>query len=128
VRDFDGTVWYVTNGSVTELGNLSQGWSVAVIDVPIAHGADLEHAKTVLRETVEQLQADEAWTDRVMPDSPVVGVEVITATAITIRTRVHAVHGQQWAVARELRARSIMALEQAGVPMPFSGPGTEPAQ
>ena len=48
VRDFDGTVWYVTNGSVTELGNRSQGWSVAVVDVPVGHGADLEHAKAVL--------------------------------------------------------------------------------
>ena len=39
MRDFDGTVWYVTNGSVTELGNRSQGWSVAVVDAP----PDLSH-------------------------------------------------------------------------------------
>jgi moderate conductance mechanosensitive channel len=125
IRDFDGTVWYVANGSVTELGNLSQGWSVAVADVPIAHGADLEHAKSVLRDTVEHLQSDEAWTARVMPDAPVIGVELITSTAVTIRIRLHTVHGQQWAVARELRARAVTSLEEAGVPLPFSGPGVE---
>lgn len=124
MRDFDGTVWYVTNGSVTELGNLSQGWSVAVADVPIAHGADLEHAKAVLLESVATIQNDDVWANRVMPDAPIVGVELITSTAVTMRIRLHTVHGQQWAVARELRTRAIMALEEAGVPLPFSGPGT----
>ena len=54
IRDVDGTVWYVANGSVTELGNRSQGWSVAVVDVPVAHSADLEQAKEVLMQTVSR--------------------------------------------------------------------------
>jgi small-conductance mechanosensitive channel len=123
IRDFDGTVWYVTNGSVTELGNRSQGWSVAVVDVPVAHSSDLEHAKEVLTQTVTGLQADSRWTNRIMPDEPIVGVESITATAVTIRIRLHTVHEQQVAVARELRVRAVKDLEAAGIQMPFSPPG-----
>jgi small conductance mechanosensitive channel len=119
IRDFDGTVWYVTNGSVTELGNQSQGWSVAVVDVPMAHNSDLEHAKAILTQTVLDLQQDERWTKRIMPDEPVVGVESITPNAVTMRIRVHTVHEQQVTVARELRVRAVKALEAAGVQMPF---------
>jgi moderate conductance mechanosensitive channel len=118
VRDFDGTVWYVTNGSVTELGNRSQGWSVAVVDVPVGHGADLEQAKSVLVTTVTELQQDGVWAGRIMPDDPVVGVESITATAVTIRIRLHTVHEQQVSVARELRVRAVKALEAASIPLP----------
>jgi small-conductance mechanosensitive channel len=128
VRDFDGTVWYVTNGSVTELGNRSQGWSVAVVDVPVGHGADLEQAKSVLVSTVTELQQEDLWASRIMPDEPVVGVESIAATAVTIRIRLHTVHEQQVAVARELRVRAVKALEAANIPLPYPPPNppTEP--
>lgn len=122
VRDYDGTVWYVTNGSVTELGNRSQGWSVAVVDVPVGHGADLEQVKAVLLHTVEELQRDDPWANRVMPDDPIVGVESITAASVTIRIRLHTVHDQQVPVARELRVRAVKALGAAGIPMSFTGP------
>ena len=45
LRDVEGTLWYVTNGSVTELGNRSQGWSLAVVDVPVGYGADLARSR-----------------------------------------------------------------------------------
>jgi small-conductance mechanosensitive channel len=122
IRDFDGTVWYVANGSVTELGNRSQGWSVAVVDVPVAHNSDLELAKEVLLQTVIELQQDERWTDRLMPDEPIVGVESIAASAVTMRIRLHTVHEQQVSVARELRVRSVKALDAAGVQMPSATP------
>ena len=120
IRDFDGTVWYVANGSVTELGNRSQGWSVAVVDVPVAASADLEQAKEVLSQAAAELQQDERWTNRIMPEEPIVGVESITATGVTMRIRLHTVHEQQVSVARELRVRSIKALETAGIQMPFA--------
>ena len=122
VRDFDGTIWYVTNGSVAELGNQSQGWSVAVVDIPVAHGADLEQAKQVLASTVEALQHDADWENKIMPDHPVIGVESVTALSVTIRVRLHTVHEQQIGVGRELRARAVKALEAAGLSMPQPGP------
>lgn len=121
VRDFDGTIWYVTNGSVTELGNQSQGWSVAVVDIPIAHGSDLEQAKQVLASVVDALQHDPDWENRIMPDPPIIGVESITAMSVTIRIRLHTVHEQQVAVGRELRAQAVKALERAGLSMALPG-------
>ncbi len=122
VRDFDGTIWYVTNGSVTELGNQSQGWSVAVVDIPVSHGTDLEQAKQVLASTVSDMQHDHAWEAKIMPDAPVIGVESVTAMSVTIRIRLHTVHEQQVGVGRELRARAVASLETAGISMALPGP------
>ena len=62
LRDVNGTVWYVRNGEILRVGNKSQGFAVAVVDVPVAHGTDVaeasEAAARVAQERVEQ------------PDSP----------------------------------------------------------
>ena len=44
MRDVNGTVWYVRNGEILRVGNKSQGFAVAVVDLPVAHGADLAEA------------------------------------------------------------------------------------
>src|SRR5205823_474157 len=44
LRDFAGTVWYVRNGEVQRVGNSSQGFAVAVVDVPVGYSADVNTA------------------------------------------------------------------------------------
>jgi moderate conductance mechanosensitive channel len=41
LRDLNGTLWYVRNGEILRVGNKSQGFAVAVVDVPVAHGTDV---------------------------------------------------------------------------------------
>jgi small conductance mechanosensitive channel len=118
IRDFDGTIWYVTNGSVTELGNLSQGWSLAVVDVPVGYGADLDLVKRELLTVATSMQSDEEWRAKILPDDVTVAAEIVTPLAVTFRIRVHTVANQQWVVGRELRVRALTALDQAGVPSP----------
>jgi small conductance mechanosensitive channel len=72
-------------------------------------------------DTALEMQQDDAWASRIMPDEPIVGVESITATAVTIRIRIHTVHEQQYLVARELRIRAVRALDAAGISMPNQG-------
>src|SRR5690606_39304763 len=44
IRDLNGTVWYVRNGEILRVGNFSQGYAVAVVDLPIAHTSDVRQA------------------------------------------------------------------------------------
>ena len=50
LRDVDGVVWHVPNGEITRVGNKSQQWSRAVVDVPVACDADIGAATDVIRE------------------------------------------------------------------------------
>lgn len=122
LRDVEGTLWYVANGSVTVVGNHSQGWSVAVVDIPVPYGADLERVHEVLGGTAMSMQSDDEWSQRVLDDEVQVAAESMTALAVTFRIRMHTRAGQQLAVGRELRIRALSALEAAGVPTP-SGTG-----
>lgn len=122
LRDAEGTLWYVTNGSIMQLGNRSQGWSLAVVDVPVGFGTDLAEVKDVLTQTAVALQIDPEWSSRVMNDSPQVAVESMTPLGVSVRIRLHTMHDQQLVVARELRVRAVEALKAAGVAAPVAPP------
>ena len=55
LRDGNGVVWYVRNGEIIRVGNRSQGWSTAIVDLPVAYTEDVERVQAILREA---LQAD----------------------------------------------------------------------
>jgi hypothetical protein len=50
LRDVNGTVWHVANGEIVRVGNKSQNWSRAVVDVVVRPEADIDRACALLDE------------------------------------------------------------------------------
>lgn len=115
LRDVEGVVWYVPNGVIQRVGNKSQQWARAVLDIPVGQGSDLDRAQAVIADTARALAADDAWRDRILDEPEVWGVESLTLDLVTIRLAVKTAPGEQWRVARELRARVKLALDAAGI-------------
>ncbi len=120
LRDVDGTVWYFPNGEILRVGNKSQGWARAVVDVGVAYGSDIALVRRVLGEVAEELYADEEFRDLVLDEPEVWGVEQLSAEAVVVRVVLKTQPLQQWTVAREFRQRAKVALEAAGVEAPFA--------
>ena len=49
LRDVNGTVWYVRNGEILRVGNQSQNWARAVLDVTVPYREDVAQVRSVLR-------------------------------------------------------------------------------
>src|SRR4051812_16634477 len=58
LRDVDGVVWHIPNGTILRVGNKSQQWSRAVVDVPVAFQADIAAATDVIRDVTQQVWHD----------------------------------------------------------------------
>ena len=114
LRDASGTVWYVRNGEVLTLGNVSQGFSTSVIDIPIAVCQDPERAKEVLRAAVVPMAEEEPWSDVLLEAPDILGVGAVTATEITLQIRIKTGPNQQAAPTRAVRERAVLALAEAG--------------
>ncbi len=123
IRDMSGMVWYVRNGEIVNVGNLSQGHSTGLIDIPVAYDADANRAIAVLREVVAEVDADETWKPNLIEAPNVVGVDSITGGTMTLRIVVKSPPNQQYAVSREIRERAQIALVKAGIPGPKVIPG-----
>ncbi|GAA2154895.1 small conductance mechanosensitive channel [Humibacillus xanthopallidus] len=118
LRDGNGMTWYVRNGEIIRIGNRTQGWSTALVDVAIAYDEDVEKATAVIREVVEAMPEDDAWKAILLEKPNVVGVESISAGAITIRIVAKTVANEQIGVQREMRERIKRAFDAAGVRSP----------
>ncbi len=115
VRDVEGVVWHVPNGEIHRVGNKSQQWSRAVVDVPIAASADSERAREVIAHAAAVLANDPAFAPRILDAPEVLGIESFTLDSVTIRLVVKTAPSEQWRIARELRARIKTALDEAGI-------------
>jgi small conductance mechanosensitive channel len=118
LRDANGMTWYVRNGEIVRIGNRTQGWSTAQVDVAIAYDQDVEKAMAVIRDVVEIMDEDDAWKGVLLEKPNVVGVESISAGAITIRIVAKTVANEQFGLQREMRERIKRALDAAGVRSP----------
>lgn len=119
LRALNGTVWHVPNGEVRRVGNLSQLWSVAVIDVDVAYDTDIAAARRIIEETARAVCADEAFAASIIEQPTVLGVESLGADGITIRLTVKVEPGTQWALQRAVREGLKTAFDSAGVEIPF---------
>ncbi|MEU4252144.1 mechanosensitive ion channel family protein [Amycolatopsis sp. NPDC026612] len=119
LRDVKGTVWYVRNGEVLRVGNSSQGFAVAVVDVPLGYTTDVERATAVLSDAAAAATEGDALKDNILEPFEVLGVESVTAEGIQLRLTVKVRPGKQWAVQRALRAQLLAALEEAGFDPPL---------
>ena len=124
VRDIKGTVWYVRNGEILRVGNQSQGYAVAVIDLPVAHNADMEQVTELAGRTASEVVTREDLADHVLDAPEVLGVERITSEGVVLRVTVRVQPGQQWAVQRALNAAITAAYDDAGIERPYTGTPT----
>jgi small conductance mechanosensitive channel len=121
-RDVDGTVWHVPNGEIRLVGNRSQQWSRAVLDIAVAHTADVKRATALLLEVAQGLRDDESWRDDLLGEPELWGIESIDATGITLRAVVKTKPAAHVRVTRELRARVRDAFEREQIPVPGHPP------
>ena len=119
LRGIDGTVWHVPNGEVQRVGNKSQLWSVALVDVDVAYDADLAAARAAIVARAGEVCARDEWAGSVIEEPTLLGVEALGADGITIRLTVKTEPGTQWALQRALREEIKSALDDAGVEIPF---------
>jgi moderate conductance mechanosensitive channel len=115
VRDVEGTLWFVPNGQMQRVGNKSQQWSRAVLDLSFAPTTSLDRAREVIETVGRELREAPEWHQRIPTDPEVWGIEALAGDHVVVRVVVRTVPLAQWDVAREFRARLKTAFEGAGL-------------
>ena len=119
LRDIKGVVWHIPNGMIERIGNKSQQWSTALLDVEVAYATDVEYACEVIKRTAVEVWKSEPWSDLILEEPEVWGVENLGADGVVIRMNVKTKPSEQWKIARHLRARIKTAFDEAGIEIPF---------
>jgi small conductance mechanosensitive channel len=118
LRSADGTVWFVPNGEIRQVGNTSMGWARAVVDILVDYDNDVTEVLELMREEADRFAADPDWSEHVLDAPDVWGVQELGREGITVRTMLQVVPGQQHPATRALRARILTRLRAAGINLP----------
>lgn len=125
LRDPNGVTWYVRNGEIIRIGNRSQGWSTAIVDLSVAYDEDIERAKGIIQQVVDDLRGSSPWDEKIL-EPPATGVESMAGGVVTIRVIAKTVAQEHFSVQRELRERIKLAFDRAGVRSPAVLPAVPP--
>jgi small conductance mechanosensitive channel len=115
LRDVNGVVWYMRNGEISRIGNQSQNWARAILDVPVAYDEDVDKVRELLKQASSAMAAEGPWNEIVLAEPDVWGITALSGEAVVIRVVVKTAPGKQAEVSRELRERVKKEFDRAGV-------------
>ena len=114
-------MWYVRNGEVIRVGNMSQNWSRTVLDVTVDYDEDLARVRRVLEEVAHDLWLDPDFEGLVIEEPSVWGVESLTFEGVVVRVTLKTAPMEQWAVARAMRERIKTRFNAEGIDLAHVG-------
>ncbi|WP_062517835.1 mechanosensitive ion channel family protein [Demequina gelatinilytica] len=122
LRSLDGTVWYVPNGEITRVGNMTRLWSRALIEVRFAYDTDIEAARRAMIDAVEAARGShKRIAAAILGDAEVAGVESLEYNAVMLRLLVQVNPATQWDVQREVRMHLRRILAERGIELAVPG-------
>ncbi|WP_420594711.1 mechanosensitive ion channel family protein [Deinococcus sp.] len=119
LRALDGTVHIIPNGQINTVSVSSKDWSRVVAVVDVSYAANVNTALRVLEEVCEGLYRDEAWHHNFLEAPELHGVTNLAADGVTLRALFKVLPKTQFALGREFNRRVKIAMDQAGIEIPF---------
>lgn len=115
LRGDGGEIWYIRNGEVKRIANMSQGWATATVEVPVGYHEDLGRVEALILAASEEMAKDDPWTEQLWEPVKVLGVDSLGPDTVVVKVAAKTMPGKATPVARELRRRIKAALDENGI-------------
>jgi small conductance mechanosensitive channel len=125
IRDVNGVLWHIRNGTISQAGNESQGWARAIVDFPVTYDRDIPRVRRLMTATAADMWQEPDWHGIILEKPEVWGVQELSTDEIVVRLAARTAPQRQWEVARELRQRMKIALDAAGNDEQAPGSGSD---
>ncbi|NOX22466.1 MAG: mechanosensitive ion channel family protein [Actinobacteria bacterium] len=119
LRDLDGNVHYVPNGSIGVASNYTQEYSQVVIDVGFGYGEDVDTVIPIIQDELDRFAADEAWTEAFIDPPEILGVQSLGDSSVTVRCLLRVTPEYRWSSRREFLRRIKARFDAEGIEIPF---------
>lgn len=122
LRALDGTVWYIPNGEITRVGNMTRMWSRVMLEVRFAYDTDVEVARQAMIDAVTAAsERDESIAAAILDEPEVAGIESLEYNAVMLRLLCQTTPAMQWAVQREVRLEMRRIFAERGIRLAVPG-------
>jgi moderate conductance mechanosensitive channel len=125
LRGPDGSMWFVPNGEIRKLSNLTRGWAQVSVDAVVPARTDVDTVLNAARAAGDDLASSEEFAGDLIRPPEVLGIVATDAETITARISARVPAGRRDAVERALRGELARRLRDEGV---FAGVETDPGR
>jgi Small-conductance mechanosensitive channel len=119
LRDYDGSVYFVPNSSITTVKNRSRGFAYAVVSIGVAYRESVDQVLGVIRRVADEIRADATLGPLILDNLDMAGVDAWGDSAVTILFRIKVLPLQQWTVKRAFLQRLKAEFDRLGIEIPF---------
>lgn len=119
LRDFEGKVYFIPNGQITSVINLTHEWSRVVLDIPVAYKEKVEKVMGVLLEMGQKLASEPAFSGVVLREPELFGVERLSESAVLLRLCLVVRPSQKDTVRREMLRRIKGRFDELEIEIPL---------
>lgn len=119
LRDLEGVAHFVPHGQITNVSNLTHGWSRVMLDIGVAYKEDVDRVMEVLMELARKMCKEPQFGPLILDDPEMLGVDAFTDSAVVIKFIVRTRPLKQWIVKRELLRRIKNRFDELGIEIPF---------
>jgi small conductance mechanosensitive channel len=119
LRDLEGNVHIIPNGTIGVVTNRTRQWSRFVLDIGVAYKENVDEVMGVLKEIGDELAADAKFASMITAPLEVLGVQDFADSAVIIRVMFTTQPVKQWSVGREFRRRVKNTFDAKGIEIPF---------
>ena len=120
LRDNDGTLHIVPNGSIQIVSNMTRDWAQVTLQVSVDYNESSDHVIQLLQQVVKDFAVDPEFKPDIVAEPQVPGIERVRGQEVDYLVLVKVQPRKQFVAARELRRRIKTCLAEnkikAGVP------------
>lgn len=114
VRDNDGSVHYIPNGTITHTINRTMGFARINLAIQVAPDLDVDKLSDLVNEIGAKMGDEEKWRGKIIEAPHFQSISNFTPTTLEVKIVGKTQPSAQWNVTGELRRRILTALNRKG--------------
>ena len=115
LRDEDGNVHYIPNGSIQRVVNKTMGYSISRFDIQVDSSGNIDEITKVIDKIGEDLAQDEDWRKKIIKPLKFVSIAEISGKSTTLVIAGRTQPSDQWSVTSEMRRRLIDEFKEKNI-------------
>jgi small conductance mechanosensitive channel len=119
IRDFNGNVHYVPNGSIDVVTNMTKDYSRYLFEIGVAYREDVDEVIDVIKEVDNELRKDPDFKEDILEPIEIFGLDEFADSALIIKARTTTKPLKQWRIKREFNKRLKKKFDQMDIEIPF---------
>lgn len=119
IRDFNGNVHYIPNGTIDVVTNMTKDYSRYMFDIGVAYREDVDEVIDVVKEVDNDLRKDPEFKEDILESIEILGLDKFADSALIIKARTKTKPLKQWRVAREFNRRLKKKFDEKDIEIPF---------